>query len=208
MAALHKPPGGWLLSPVRDLYEWVEFKWLDKVINYDTTQRQTVMVSIDHNLQGLTKWLTKAKERIDLYLSAFREQWGLGGAWGYFLILSVLLLVTAAVSGLVAFYVRRRRVIRQLQLAGVSRKMQRQLAKHLEFYLQMLRTLEKAGFVKPLWQTPASFAAQLQLQNAARFAPVVPLTDLFYEIRFGARPLDADRSQKIHEHLESLKQTV
>jgi protein-glutamine gamma-glutamyltransferase len=194
IARLHKPAGGWLLGPLRDLYEYVEFKWLDKVITYDVGQQRNVMASIDYNLDRFTKILSTIKETIT--------------AWGYLLMFFILAVIGSVVLGAVAVLVQRRRAIRQLQLESVSRRVARRLAKHLEFYLQMLRILEKAGFVKPLWQTPAAFAAQLELQNAVRFAPVVPLTDIFYEIRFGGRPLDVDRARLIHQHLETLKQTV
>jgi hypothetical protein len=37
---------------------------------------------------------------------------------------------------------------------------------------------------------------------------VVSLTELFYEIRFGHRALDADRQQRIRSHLRQLEYTL
>jgi len=36
----------------------------------------------------------------------------------------------------------------------------------------------------------------------------VALTDLFYEVRFGHRELNADRRQRIKNHLKSLEQSI
>lgn len=199
--------GGGVFAFFRNLYEYAEFKWVDKVITYGSSERRSVIRNFETNLESVTAMLAKLKEQIDAVLQMIQRRF-LNDAFGFVVFLTAggVVLLTLVVSLMVM--IKRRRAIQQLQLASVSRRLQRRLAKHLEFYLQMLRVLEKEGFIKPIWQTPASFAAQLELQNAVRFAPVVPLTDLFYEIRFGGRPLDSDRSRTIGGLLETLKQTL
>ncbi len=206
LVALQKPTGG-LFAIFRDLYEYAEYKWIDKVVTYDDSQRRNIMVSVDHSLASITALLTKIKDAINKFIESFTRRWAYG-TFGYVLLGLIALVVFATIVTSMVLLIRRRRIIKQLQLDQVSRKLQRQMAKHLQFYLEMLRVLEKAGFVKPLWQTPASFAAQLELQNAVRFAPVVPLTEVFYEIRFGGRPLDADRARNIQTLLVTLRETV
>ncbi|QNN22129.1 DUF3488 domain-containing transglutaminase family protein [Planctomycetales bacterium ZRK34] len=203
---LQKPAGG-LVALVRDLYEYMEFHWINGVITYDANQRRSVMNSFDDNLGSFTDRAGAMWSSLAAWVKEFNERWLLG-AWGYVLISAVGLTILGALTMLVWIVVRRRRHIRQLQLEAVGRRDQRRLARHLEFYLQMLGILERAGFSKPLWQTPASFASQLTDRDPQRFETVVPLTDLFYEIRFGGRPMDASRSRQIGQYLDSLRQTV
>jgi len=82
------------------------------------------------------------------------------------------------------------------------------LAQQLEFYIQMLQIVERAGYSKPVWETPAVFAEMLSEKDPLRFSAVVPLTELFYEIRFGGRPLTDERSKKINDQLEHLRHMV
>ncbi|MBI1368042.1 MAG: DUF3488 domain-containing protein [Planctomycetes bacterium] len=203
---LHAPGSG-LLALVRDLYEYMEFHWINGVITYDANQRRSVMVNIDSNLNSVTRAGQSLWESIVAWIKDFRERWTFG-FWGYVLIVIVLGSILSGIVLLVHTILRRRRYIRQLQLEIAPRKLQRRLAQHLEFYVQMLKVLEKAGFSKPLWQTPASFAEHLTHRDPDRFETVVPLTDLFYEIRFGGRPLDADRARRIGRHLERLRRTM
>ncbi len=72
----------------------------------------------------------------------------------------------------------------------------------------MLEMLERHGYVRPQWQSPFSFARELADANPMRFDPVVTLTELFYEIRFGHRDLDDDRRQQIRAHLKQLEHAL
>ena len=69
----------------------------------------------------------------------------------------------------------------------------------------MLDMLERHGYVRPRWQSPQAFATELAEANPMRFDPVVALTELFYEVRFGYRPLDNDRKQRVRAHLRHLE---
>ena len=71
-----------------------------------------------------------------------------------------------------------------------------------------LQIVEKAGYTKPSWETPAAFASMLVENDPAKFTTVISLTDLYYEIRFGGRPLDEARSRMINDQLDLLHRTV
>jgi transglutaminase-like putative cysteine protease len=198
---------GGLVASLRDLYEYLEFQWINNVITYDDTQRASVIISFDHNLAAVTAAAKAAWEFVAGWVHGLRERWLLGPA-GFVLVGLILWAIVVGLALLVRIVVHRRRAIRQLQLEAVSRRDQRRMAQHLEFYLQMLQVLERAGHSKPLWQTPAHFAASLVGRDLRRFEPVVSLTDLFYEIRFGGRPLDAPRARRIAGELEQLRQSI
>jgi len=203
---IHQPSGG-IVALVRDLYEYMEFHWINSVITYDANQRRNVMSSLDDNLSSVTDSGKAMWQSLVDWLRDLRERWVLGW-WGYGLVVIMCCLIALGVGVLIWTIIRHRRHIRQLQLEAVGRRDQRRLARHLEFYLQMLNVLEKAGHFKPVWQTPASFAEQVTETDPQRYEPVVPLTDLFYEIRFGGRPYDQPRARRIQQHLEQLHRAV
>jgi hypothetical protein len=72
----------------------------------------------------------------------------------------------------------------------------------------MLDMLDRHGYVRPSWQSPFGFAQELADANPMRFDPVIALTELFYEIRFGHRELDGERQNRIKAHLQQLEHAL
>jgi transglutaminase-like putative cysteine protease len=206
IASLHSP-GNAALAMISDLYDYIEFQWINNVITYDADHRQTVVGQLDLEVSEV---LAVARQiALDLYewFRTFPDRWVLG-PWGYVFLGMVVVMIVLGLLLLIQIVMQRHHTMRQLQLEALSRDDKRRLTTHLAFYLQMLRVLERAGESKPVWQTPASFAQRLMRQDPQRYAGVVTLTDLFYEIRFGGRPLDTTRSRQIQDHLDRLRQTV
>jgi hypothetical protein len=135
------------------------------------------------------------------------------GGWRldrFTLILIVIIsaaLVMAVILLLRILYVRRQRLI-ALQLTALPRAQRRQLASRLKFYLQMLDMLERHGYNRPSWQSPFGYAKDLAKRSPAISKPVVQLTELFYEIRFGYRDLDKERKEKISTTLKELEDAL
>lgn len=203
---LHEPHHG-LIAMIRDLYEYLEFHWINKVITYDDQQRQSMISNIDDGLDSMSSRFAAWWKSVVEWFKTFPRRWVLGG-FGYALLLVTAGLIVAGITLAIWLIIRHRRHIRQLQLEAVSRRDQKRLAQQLEFYIQMLQIVEKAGHSKPVWETPASFAASLSEKDPMRFAAVTPLTELFYEIRFGGRPLNDERSKQITEQLDHLRHMV
>lgn len=200
---LHRGGRGFI-AYMRDLYEYLEYQWITNVITFDATQRRQVMQNIDQGANtlasGASEWFKKFWE----WLKEFPRQWILGPL-GYTLIAIMSIVIVIGVGLLSVTLYRRWRLVQQLQLQGLSGRQRRRLAASLVFYLQLLDLARKAGHEKPLWQTPAAFAQHLHTTEPQRFAAAVPLTDIFYEIRFGNRPMDTTRFRRVTELLEQLK---
>lgn len=203
---VHQPESGFF-AWLRDLYEYIEFEWINNVISYDDNTRQNVMVSLDTKLDAITDWLNDKWVALAEWAAAFEQRW-LQGPWGYVLLGLVGAMIATGIYLLGRILVRRMRHIRQLQLEAVGGRHKRRLARELAFYLEMLRIVERDGHAKPTWQTPASFAEALIARDGARFADVRPLTDVFYQIRFGNRPMDTARKKIVAEHLDRLHQLL
>jgi len=199
--------GRGVLAAIRDLYEYLEFKWVDNIITYDRTQRSGVMEALDSRLDTFNRFGHGVSQRVTDFLRRIHARWfakPLGQALG----VGVLALIAVAMFLGVRGILRRRRRVRRLKLESAERREQHRLAVSLEFYLQMQAMLERAGYTKPAWQTPANFAQTLVHDDQERFAAVPPLTRMFYEIRFGGRPLDAERGQEIDRYLQQLRVAV
>jgi hypothetical protein len=80
----------------------------------------------------------------------------------------------------------------------VERRNNPQLASRL--YAEMLRVLEKRGFLRKETQTPGEFAATLAMQPPLASA-VGEFTALYTEARFGGAACDAPRLQALLERI-------
>jgi hypothetical protein len=194
------------LTTLRELYEVVEYEWIRSVVAYDQRSRARVMNEIRDSIgrpDDRGTWLGQVVG----FVRDLRDIWQLDRL-NYTLIFIILILLALAVASLVRTVVLRRRRLAALQLTALPRAQRRGLASRLRFYLQMLEMLERHGYVRPSWQSPFGFAQELAEAHPMKFDPVVALTEIFYEIRFGRRMMDDPRKQRIKAHLKQLEHAL
>ncbi|MFA9480226.1 DUF3488 and DUF4129 domain-containing transglutaminase family protein [Phycisphaerales bacterium AB-hyl4] len=207
LAEEHRPRAGWRMV-LRQLYDHAEFAWIRSVVAFDQRSRQAVMDGIQHTIQGGDEaegvnWLKEVGEFFrDLpdYWRLDRISWTIAGL--------IVVAIGICLAYLARLLVLRRQRLVALQLTALPRAKRRGLARRLRFYLTMLDMLERHGYHRPSWQSPFSFAQELAEANPMRFDPVVALTEIFYEIRFGHRELDGDRKRRISAHLKQLEHAL
>ena len=193
-----------LLGQMRALYDHLEFNWIATVITYDQDTQQELLGAFgsvlnqapDRWVAGSVEWISEKAEQV-----AFDT---VGRALG----IVILIALIVAVLSLVRLLVLRHQRMVALQLTALPRAQQRLLAKQLRFYISMLEMLERHGRTREHWQSPFQFARALAEEQPLRFEPVIPLTELFYEVRFGYRQLDSDRLGRIRLHLRRLEQNL
>lgn len=190
-----------------DFFEHVEFTWINKVVAYDSSKRNQILTTAMSSVRDLTKkddnWLSKSikwVKELPVRWKFDRLTYTIAGVIVFFVFIAVISLIHRAM-------VRSRRLT-ALQLNRLPRKERRKLVNRLRFYLQMLDMLDRQGYVRPTWQSPFSFAQELADANPMRFDPVISLTEMFYEIRFGHRELDSERQGKIQAHLKQLEHAL
>ncbi|MEM6459676.1 MAG: transglutaminaseTgpA domain-containing protein [Planctomycetota bacterium] len=200
--AIHRTPDG-LLAGLRQAYEHVEFAWIRLVVAFDQRTRQDVLQSVGQTFRETRRG---GAQRLDDLIAAVRRLPALGLRRPEAL---VMLLCAAGLllAGFVAArqVLARRRRLARLRIDRLPAAERRGLGRRLGFYLRMLDLLERHGYRRPAWQSPAAFAAELAEANPLRFDPVVALTDTFYEVRYGDRPLDPERRQRVRAHLKQLE---
>ena len=206
--AEHRVPGGWL-SFLRLAYEHLEFAWIRQVVAFDAGTRERLFRKVEG-------WVVARGSGVESWLSG-RWAWLTQSAWRYFADRLESLAILSVLAGLclaALFFVRsrvrrrRRRRIAWLELSRLPPDAQRRLGGSLGFYLKMLDILERRGFRRPHWQSPQDFADRLAQTHPLRFDPVVALTEMFYDIRFGHRSLNDEDRKRIRAHLKRLEQTV
>jgi len=204
--AEHAPPDSWLAG-IRQLYDHLEFTWLRTIVAYDHRTRQAVMDDVGKAVE------TQAADRRSWVGAALAFLRDLPRTWrldkiGYTAAGIVVVMLGVAIASLARLLILRRRKLVALQLTAVPRTRRRGLARKLRFYLHMLEMLERHGHMRPAWQSPFQFATELQARYPGRFDPVVALTELFYEVRFGHRSLDTPRKQAIRDNLRKLERAL
>lgn len=201
--AEHRAPEG-VLSLLRSVYEHVEFAWIRQIVAFDNRTRQKV-------LRNSRVFILAARSRVYDAIDGTRERFevlgrrvNFGGLEILGVGLSVAGLLVAAMILVRSYLVRRRRLVR-LQLTRLPAEVRRDLGRRLGFYLAMLDILDRHGYRRPAWQSPQEFAESLAQEFPLRFDPVVALTDLFYDVRFGQRQTDAADRKRIRAHLKQLE---
>lgn len=206
VAAEHAVTRNWLTS-VRELYEHIEFAWIKSVVAYDQRTREAVLTQINQSIGEVTDERESWFGRVVAWFRDLPQLWR-SDQLSYTLAGVILIAIGIGVASLVRTLVVRRRRLIALQLTAMPRAKRRGLTRKLRFYLTMLDMLERHGYVRPQWQSPFSFAQELAEANPLRFDPVVTLTELFYEIRFGHRDLDDNRRRKVKAHLKQLEHAL
>lgn len=204
--AEHRVDGG-LLATVRAAYEHVEFAWIRMVVAFDQRTQTAVLAHVRKGLNtakraGVTAFASTRNRLTQLTSRARLNHFEAAG-----MALSGVGLAVAATI-LIRLFVNRRRRLTRLQLAALPPEQRRGLSRQLGFYLGMLDILERHGHRRPAWQSPQRFATELVNAQPRRFASVLPLTEIFYGIRFGHREIDPPTRQRVRVLLRQLEQAV
>ncbi len=197
-----REPMGWARWAT-DFYEHYQYRWVSTVIAYDVVARERALGEVSESMAeigGGSSWMNTSFDWVTKRLSGWQMD-----RFTLILIVIIMLALVMGVGLLVRIaYVRRQRMT-ALQLTALPRAQRRQLASRLKFYLTMLDMLERHGYNRPSWQSPFGYAKDLAKRSPAISKPVVQLTELFYEIRFGYRDLDAERRDKVNSTLKELE---
>ncbi|MEM1354466.1 MAG: DUF3488 and transglutaminase-like domain-containing protein [Planctomycetota bacterium] len=201
---LHFARSGGLLGSLRSLYDHLEFNWIATIITYDKRAQEELLGAISSFITaGPDSWVGSARAWVDTKSSNLEID-----QVGYIMMVLISVVLMVALFSLIRTLILRHRRMVALQLTALPRHQRRQLARQLRFYITMLEVLERYGWERPHWQSPYRFARDLAEQDQLRFEPVVSLTELFYEVRFGHRSLDDLRRQQVRAHLRRLETTL
>lgn len=199
----HAAATGWS-AKIRDIYDHIEFQWIAAIITYDRDAQHGIVSRIASFLtQGPDRWAKDLGGWLDDHAYLIELDFV-----GYIMLGVVTLMLVISLTSLIQLLIARHRRMVALQLTKLPRAQRRGLARQLRFYIAMLEILERHHFVRPAWQSPFGYAKELAQTNPMKFDPVVALTEIFYEIRFGHRTLNDQRRSRIKSHLRHLEHTL
>lgn len=200
-----QPQRSWV-TWTKQLYEYLEYTWLQNVVAYDANRRQAMFQSIRQTLgpeSGDADESQTRRRQLEQWARAWWV-WAKKAPWQAGLVSIACGLGLLALAGLMRWVVGHRRRLAWLQLSRLPRSERRQMARQLGFYLSMVQMLDRVGCRKARWQTPLAFAQQLNLAHRQAFEPVLGLTEFFYQVRFGHQPLTGEQQQRVDRHLADL----
>ncbi|MEM8781314.1 MAG: DUF3488 and transglutaminase-like domain-containing protein [Planctomycetota bacterium] len=202
---------GWFAA-ARQLYEYLEFSWVRSVVAFDARTRENVLRSVNERFQTAVDseegWVARSWEAAVGWLGGWMGGWppSLRLQWvGWVLVVGGcgLLAIVAVPMGVTIWRRRNRR--KRLRLDRLPAHESRGLSRRLTFFLELAELLERHGYRRPAWQSPASFAAELAEAHPLKFGPLVTLTETFYDVRFGRQGLDPKRKAAVAAHLRQLE---
>lgn len=196
-----------LLTTARQFYEHLEFRWKDSIAAFDrSTQSHLVARATDAVVNAL-----QDEKQLVGQIAAFAQRvsslWR-GERLSHALAVIVMLLIAVMVAQTAQrLWTRRQRAL-ALQVGDLPPARRKSLLRQLKFYLVMIELLEKQGQTRPTSQSPLQFATTLAQRDPQKFAPVIPLTQTYYHLRFGHRELTQDQQAQVQQHLKSLESTL
>ncbi|MDE0890064.1 MAG: transglutaminaseTgpA domain-containing protein [Phycisphaerales bacterium] len=182
----------------RWLYDRADFLWTSRFVTFDGKSQATLAdrfgALVGSGGWGVLEDARSIARKVNKYFQL--------GPAGYIWLGIVALAVSLGVVAIVA-ELRRRRRIRQVLHAGRDVPLGR--LREAAFYLDLLDVFEVAGCAKPGSTPPLK-----HLDEVLRVRPDVaeaarPLVELFYEVRFGDRRLDASARRSAAESVVQLR---
>jgi len=189
-----------LLARLALYIDWFQLTWNEWVVNYDFSHQITLARNVGQmSSDWKESWRRKLQHVQDTGMDHLTEWQRKHGLLRFvFPILLVLSLGLLRMHWVRTFF-------QWLSLVWLGRtpesqRVNPQMATRL--YSELLRLLEKRGFVRQEAQTPREFAAALSLQGGVALA-VQEFTNLYVQSRFGGLPCDAFRLRALLEQIRS-----
>ena len=189
-------PSG-LLAQIGLYWDWFQLQWNDWVVNYDFIHQFTLAQGVQRVSRRWTTSMREKFERARLAGATRLRHWGDEVSslppWMPIVLvliaLAVLLGCNKRLRGRLVFACRLKMGLEAPPAQAASL-----------FYGRLLRLLERAGWRKPLSQTPAEFAASLPAGEIA--GHVTQFTDLCMAARFGGRKIETCRFTGLLEEVK------
>jgi transglutaminase-like putative cysteine protease len=206
------------LQAVKHFFDWLDFKWAEKVVAYDADRRENLISNVDRAMVNTilssrvnpNKMPGRLRAAWQGFMGRF-DDWLNAGGWlvGAKVILGLIVLLAGACCVVVLKFVAQRRRMRKraarIGLDNLPTAEQIRLARQLGFYEHLTTLLERRRIVRPRHQTPAEFSDSLSFLPNHAFDTIRRLTQVFYAIRFGRRQLDQDEQRDLESTVDTLE---
>jgi transglutaminase-like putative cysteine protease len=202
---------------VKHFFDWLDFKWAEKVVAYDADRRENLISSVDRavvntmlnakmNPNGMSnrtrEWWRSMVDDFDTWMA--QAGWMVSAKLIFALI---LFLIAACLFVIGKFVVQRRRMRKRAARIGLDNLPtgeQIRLAKQLGFYEQLTTMLARRRIMRLRHQTPEEFGDSLSFLPNEAFDTIRRLTRVYYRVRYGRQELDQDEQRDLEATVEGL----
>lgn len=188
-------PDATIASAFGELLRQAEGTWSDRFVGFDQRSQSVLLERID---RGGIEYVRSVGRRIAEAAAQLNRFFRLGVA-GYVWLGGVTLIALVAGAVLLRILLRRRRIRRELGLGrrrGPGATVAGPRPRDVEFYFDMLEALRRAGVPKPVAATPLQHADALATRRPEAAGLVRELATRYYELRFGARAIEAGEHER------------
>ncbi|MCW5766402.1 MAG: DUF3488 domain-containing protein [Phycisphaeraceae bacterium] len=204
--------GGGLLGWLRQIYEALEFSWIDNVVTFDQNKREGLLESALGLNTGSTS-LGGVREKISSWMRSIGD---LLPREGLLAVASRLLIATGVALVLYGVYRLARRLLSGLIGRWLGARRARDagppVTDETRFYRGLLDALAQAGapWAKPMTTPPLLHAESLRALPGGELAGaiVAELSERYYAARFGGRAIGPDEQAAIAARLAELRETL
>jgi transglutaminase-like putative cysteine protease len=203
-----------LWRSVRQFFDFLEYKWAENVVAYDTKDRDNILRNLDTVMTQkaiqttgvfaqVSKWFRNLGDNTAFW-SEFYQIW--------FNALSILVaLMLIGIIAVIGVYLvqqeRLRRLAHRIGIGALPPGQQLRLARQLAFYDQLTRVLHRQQILRPNYMTQQEFADSLSFLPHQTYEIIRRLTRLFYRVRFGDAHLNPHRQRRLEEVVRRLAES-
>lgn len=178
----------------RWIYDRFDFLWNSRIVAFNS-DTQVAMAGdasafAGDRLRGVLAALQEVAARVNRYFML--------GPAGYIWLGVVTVAVLIGFMAIASFIRRRRRVRVAIGVAPAR------VIREAAFYLDLLEAFARAGCPKPVHVTPLAHLDVVRQSRPDLATSAAPLVDLFYEIRFGGRRLDATTRRRVEAEVRAV----
>ncbi|MCC6423468.1 MAG: DUF3488 domain-containing protein [Phycisphaerales bacterium] len=172
-----------LWQKMRHLFNFMEYKWADSVVAYDTESRQNLISQVNTRLDQSAVNGSQYFSDFNQWLS--RNVYSLSSGALTILVGGMALAIFLAIGW---YFWERWKIRRREQRIGIESlpaSDRARLARQLGFYDDLLRLLERHQIIRPPHLTPREFNDRLAYLPSDVYSTIRRLTKLYYRIRYG-----------------------
>jgi transglutaminase-like putative cysteine protease len=204
---------------VKNFFNWLEFKWADKVVAYDGERRDNLIQDLDRTVVNAALSSPVNPNKWQQSLSTGWREWmnrltqsindGTGLMLSAKVIIAMIVVLTLVVCygafTLIRQRYRMRRRAARIGLHGLPTSEAIRLARQLGFYERLMTLLERRRIVRPAHMTPAEFTDGLAFLPNEAYDTIRRLTQVFYSIRFGRQRLQREEREELEATVARLE---
>lgn len=192
------------VTALKQLVDYLEFKWAVSVVAYDTGDRKNFIDNLDVQM---SKTAVNGSQGLQDWFDGFQKQIASPTALS-----CVIAAMITVIFVLVAwFIVERWRLTRRARRIGINvadSAEQLRLVRQLGFYDDLMRMLARYQIERPRNQTPLEFSQSLAYLPGDAYRDIYRLTELFYRIRYGGAKLPSHPRRHLATAVHRIQQVL